>query len=186
MLRACVIDFKGNWCDYLPLVEFSYNNSYQSSIGMAPFEALYGRPCRSPLCWAEAEDFSLLGPELIQETNEKIKIIKDRLRTAQSRQKSYADRRRRLLEFQVGDFVLLKISPRKGVSRFGKSGKLASRYIGSFEIVKRVGEVAYQLALPSSLAHVHDVFHVSMLQKSQPNATQVIEWDEVPLQDDVT
>ena len=103
MLRACVLDFRGSWENHLSLVEFAYNNSYQASIGMAPFEALYGRPCRSPVCWAEVGDRSLLGPELVRETTEKIALIRERLRTAQSRQKSYADRRRRPLEFAVGD-----------------------------------------------------------------------------------
>ncbi|XP_059671067.1 uncharacterized protein LOC132316607 [Cornus florida] len=101
MLHACVLDFRGSWEDHIPLVEFAYNNSYQASIGMAPYEALYGKPCRSPVCWAEVGDGSFLGPELVQETTEKVAIIRDRLRTAQSRQKSYADRRRRALEFSI-------------------------------------------------------------------------------------
>ncbi|XP_062028654.1 uncharacterized protein LOC133744583 [Rosa rugosa] len=108
MLRACVLDFKGSWEDHLPLIEFSYNNSYHSSIGMAPYEALYGRPCRSPICWAEAGDKVLLGPEIVQETTEKISVIRDRIRTAQSRQKSYADLKRRHVEFNEGDHVFLK------------------------------------------------------------------------------
>ncbi|RVW18844.1 Transposon Ty3-I Gag-Pol polyprotein [Vitis vinifera] len=127
MLRACVLDFGGNWADYLPLAEFAYNNSYQSSIGMAPYEALYGRPCRSPLCWIEMGESRLLGPEIVQETTEKIQLIKEKLKTAQDRQKSYADKRRRPLEFEEGDWVFVKVSPRRGIFRFGKKGKLAPR-----------------------------------------------------------
>ncbi|KAM5551108.1 hypothetical protein ABKV19_026106, partial [Rosa sericea] len=125
MLRACVLDFKGSWEDHLPLVEFAYNNSYHSSIGMAPYEALYGRPCRTPICWAEVGDREFLGPEIVQETTEKIYIIRDRIRTAQSRQKRYVDLKRRPVEFEEGDHVFLKVSPMKGVVRFGKKGKLA-------------------------------------------------------------
>ncbi|GJT73227.1 putative reverse transcriptase domain-containing protein [Tanacetum coccineum] len=127
MLRACVIDFGSSWDRHLPLVEFSYNNSYHASIKAAPFEALYGRKCRSPVCWSEVGDSQLTGPEMIRETTEKIVQIKNRLLTARSRQKSYADVRRKPMEFQVGDMVLLKVSPWKGVIRFGKRGKLSPR-----------------------------------------------------------
>ncbi|RVW98761.1 Transposon Tf2-2 polyprotein [Vitis vinifera] len=127
MLRACVLDFGGNWADYLPLAEFAYNNSYQSSIGMASYEALYGRPCRSPLCWIEMGKSRLLGPEIVQETIEKIQLIKEKLKTAHDRQKSYADKRKRPLEFEEGDWVFVKVSPRRGIFRFGKKGKLAPR-----------------------------------------------------------
>lgn len=120
MLRACVLDFKGNWSDRLPLIEFSYNNSFQSSIKMTPYEALYDRPWRSPLCWIEVGESSIIGPELIQETTKKIKTICGRLVTAQGKQKSYTDNRRRVLEFQEGDFVFIEVVPRKQVMRFGK------------------------------------------------------------------
>ena len=120
----------------MPLVEFAYNNSYQASIGMAPYEELYGRPCRSPTCWLEAGESSLFGPDIVRKTTEKIQLIWERLRRAQSRHKSYADRQRRPLEFQEGDYVFLKVSPKKGVFRFGKKGKLAPRYIGPFEVIK--------------------------------------------------
>ncbi|KAM2806920.1 hypothetical protein COP1_047492 [Malus domestica] len=179
MLRACVLDFHGSWEDHLSLAEFAYNNSFQSSIGMAPYEALYGKPCRSLLCWAEVGENVLLGPEIIQETTEKIKVIKQRLLTAQSRQKNYADKRRRPLQFNIGDHVFLKVSLRKGVKRFGKSGKLAPRFIGPFEILERIGEVAYKLALPPQLSNVHNVFHVSMLRKYQPDPTHVLNWGEL-------
>ncbi|GJZ40353.1 putative reverse transcriptase domain-containing protein, partial [Tanacetum coccineum] len=118
MLRACAIDFGGNWDTHLPLVEFSYNNSYHSSVKCAPFEALYGRKCRTPIAWAEVGESKLFGPEIVQETTDKIVQIRERLKAARDRQKSYADNRRKPLEFGVGDKVLLKVSPRKGVVRF--------------------------------------------------------------------
>ncbi|KAA0038427.1 DNA/RNA polymerases superfamily protein [Cucumis melo var. makuwa] len=101
MLRACVLQFKGNWDTHLSLMEFVYNNSYQSSIGMAPFEVLYGRPCRTPVCWNEVGERKLVGPELVQVTSDNIKLIRKNLKIAQDRQKSYA--RRRDLEFQIGE-----------------------------------------------------------------------------------
>ena len=185
MLRACVLDFQGSWVEHLPLIEFAYNNSFQSSIGMAPYEALYGRPCRSLMCWTESGDATLIGPELVQETTEKIRVIRDKLLAAQSRQKSYADHRRRPLEFQVGDHVFLRVSPRKGVFRFGKKGKLAPRYIGPFEILQRVGEVAYQLALPPQLLGIHDVFHVSLLRKYETDVSHILDWQELKLQENM-
>ncbi|GKE22960.1 putative reverse transcriptase domain-containing protein, partial [Tanacetum coccineum] len=121
MLRACVIDFGNGWNRHLPLVEFSYNNSYHMSIKAAPFEALYGRKCRSPVCWAEVGSLRL---EIIHETTKKIFKIRDRMPAARDRKKSYADKRHRPLEFEVGDKVMLKVAPWKGVMRFGKRGKL--------------------------------------------------------------
>ncbi|GJU97734.1 reverse transcriptase domain-containing protein [Tanacetum coccineum] len=165
MLRACAIDFGGNWDTHLPLVEFSYNNSYHSSVKCAPFEALYGRKCRTPIAWAEVGESKLFGPDIVQETTDKIVQIRERLKAARDRQKSYADNRRKPLEFSVGDKVLLKVSPRKGVVRFGKRSKLSPRYVGPFEIVERVGPVAYRLRLPQELVGVHDTFHVSNLKK---------------------
>ncbi|KAJ0800996.1 putative nucleotidyltransferase, Ribonuclease H [Helianthus annuus] len=179
MLRACVIDFGGSWDSHLPLIEFSYNNSYHSSINMAPFEALYGRKCRSPVCWNEIGEAQLTGPELILETADKVKKIRENLQTARSRQKCYADRRRKPLEFQVGDHVLLKVSPWKGVIRFGKKGKLAPRYVGPFKIVERVGKVAYRLELPPELGNVHPTFHVSNLRKCLADENLHIPLDEI-------
>ncbi|KAM0017120.1 putative nucleotidyltransferase, Ribonuclease H [Helianthus debilis subsp. tardiflorus] len=178
MLRACVIDFGGNWDEHLPLIEFSYNNSYHTSINDAPFEALYGRKCRTPVCWAEIGEKQLSGPEIVQETTDKIIQVKERLKTARDRQKSYADNRRKPLEFQVGDKVLLKVSPWKGVVRFIKRGKLNPRYIRPFEIIRRIGPVAYQLRLPEEMAGIHDVFHVSNLKKCLADESLI-----VPLKD---
>ena len=189
MLRACVIDFGKAWDTHLQLIEFSYNNSYHTSIKAAPFEALYGRKCRSPLCWAElgdtqlapgqATDNTLTGPEIIRETTEKIVQIRERLKASRDRQKSYADNRRKPLEFQVGDRVMLKVSPWKGMIRFGKRGKLNPRYIGPFEILARIGPVAYRLLLPKELSNVHPTFHVSNLKKCLTDETLVIPWDEI-------
>ncbi|GJT04528.1 putative reverse transcriptase domain-containing protein [Tanacetum coccineum] len=142
MLRACVIDFGKGWEKHLPLVEFSYNNSYHASIKAAPFKALYGRKCRSPICWAEVGDVQLTGPEIIHKTTEKIVQIRQRLQAARDpprRQRSYANIRRKPLEFQVRDRVMLKVSPHKGVIRFGKRGKLNPWYIRPFKILERIG-----------------------------------------------
>ena len=114
----CILNFNGGWQQYLPLVEFAYNNSYQFTIGMSPFEALYGRPCRSPACWLEVGDNKLLGPDIVQETSAMIELIRGRIRIAQDRQKSYADASRRHVELEVGDQVLVRVSPMKGVMRF--------------------------------------------------------------------
>ncbi|KAL4032615.1 hypothetical protein IC575_005695 [Cucumis melo] len=165
MLRACALEFPGSWDSHLHLMEFAYNNSYQATIGMTPFEALYGKCCRSPVCWGEVGWQRLMGPELVQSTNEAIQKIRSRMHTAQSRQKSYADVRRKDLEFEVGDKVFLKVAPMRGVLRFKRRGKLSPRFVGPFEILERIGPVAYRLALPPSLSTVHDVFHVSMLRK---------------------
>nr|GEX65153.1 putative reverse transcriptase domain-containing protein [Tanacetum cinerariifolium] len=165
MLRACVMDFGNGWERHLPLVGFSYNNSYHASIKAAPFEALYGWKCRSPVCWAEVGDAQLIGPELIHKTTKNIVQIKQRIQSARDRQKSYADVRRKPLEFQVGDRVMLKVSPWKGVVHFGKQGKLNPRYIGPFKVLAKVGTIAYRLELPEQLSRIHSTFHVSSLKK---------------------
>ncbi|GJY41207.1 putative reverse transcriptase domain-containing protein [Tanacetum coccineum] len=154
MLRACVLDFGGSWDVHLPLVKFLYNNSYHSSVRCAPFEALYGRKCRSPIMWAKIREGQLIGPEFVQETTEKISQIKDRLKAARDHQKSYADKRRKPLEFSVGDYVLLKVSPWKG-------------------------SVAYRLRLLEELNGVHDTFHVSNLKKYLADPTLQVPLDEI-------
>ena len=179
MLRACVLDHKGSWEEHLPLVEFTFNNSYQASIQMAPYEALYRRPCRSPLCWTEVGESSITGPDLIRDTSEKVSLIRQRLLTAQSRQKSYADVRRQPLEFEVGDHVFLNVMPKRGVVRFGKREKLSLRFIGPFEILERIGTVAYQLVLLPSMSGVHEAFHVSMLRRYTPDPTHVVDWGQI-------
>ncbi|KAJ9564382.1 hypothetical protein OSB04_000348 [Centaurea solstitialis] len=181
MLRACIIDFGGSWEKHLPLIEFAYNNSYHSSIQAAPFEVLYGRKCRTPLCWNEVGEKQLAGPEIVQLTSDKIGQIRERLKTAQDRQKSYADKRRKPIEFRTGDSVMLKVSPWKGIIRFGKRGKLSPRYIGPFVITDRVGEVAYRLELPSELSGIHNTFHVSNLRKCLVDSDQAIPLPEVQI-----
>ena len=175
ILRACVLDHMGSWEEHLPLVEFAYNNSYQARIQMTPYEALYGRLCKSPICWTKVGESSITGPDMIRDTSEKVSLIRHRFLTAQSRKKSYADVRRRPLEFEVGDHVFLKVVPKRGVVRFGKRGKLSPRFIRLFEILKRVGTVAYRLALLSSMSGVHEVFHVSMLRRYTPDPAHVVD-----------
>jgi Integrase zinc binding domain len=179
MLRACAIEFSGSWDDHLPLCEFSYNNSYHASIGMAPFRALYGEKCRSPLNWAEVGLSQMVGPEYIVETTKVISQVKEKLRVARERQEKHANVRRRPLEFKVGDHVLLKVSPWKGVVRFVKRGKLGPRYIGPFKILETIGKVAYRLELPAELSGVHDVFHVSNLRKCLAEPTRVVPLKEI-------
>jgi len=139
MLRACVLSYSKKWDECLPLAEFSYNNSYQESIKMAPFEALYGRRCRTPLNWSEAGERNFFGPDLVGEAEDQVRLIQANLKTAQARQKSYADKRRWPLIFEVGDHVYLRVSPMKGVQRFGMRGKLAPRYVGPFLSLSVVG-----------------------------------------------
>ncbi|KAK2443483.1 hypothetical protein QL285_014583 [Trifolium repens] len=186
MLRACVLEDGGSWSNHLYLIEFAYNNSYHASIGMTPYEALYGRKCRTPLCWTEVGDRSFLGPDIVQETTLKIKSIRDKLKVAQSRQKSYADKRRRFLEFQEGDHVFLRVTPKLGLRGVFKTKKLCPRFIGPYQILRRVGPVAYQLALPPSMSGLHDVFHVSQLRKYIPDPYQPVELEQIDLQPDLT
>ena len=142
---------------------------------MAPYEALYGRLCRSPICLTKVGESSITCPDLIRDTSEKVGLIQKRLLKAQSWQKRYVDRRRRPLEFEVGDHIFLKVMPNRGVVRFGKRGKLTPRYIGPFEVLEMVGTVAYWLVLLPSLSGVHEVFHVSMLRKYTPDQTHVVD-----------
>ncbi|KAL4320065.1 hypothetical protein GQ457_18G005740 [Hibiscus cannabinus] len=168
MLRCCIIDFQGTWEKQLSLVEFAYKNSYQASIQMVPYEALYGRRCRTP------------------GATEKVKLISERLKVASDRQKSYADLKRREVEYAVGDRVFLKVSPWKKVMRFGRKGKLSPRYIGTYEIVERVGPFAYRLLLPPELERIHDVFHVSMLRKYRSDPSHVMPVEEIELNPDLS
>ncbi|KAF5803619.1 putative nucleotidyltransferase, Ribonuclease H [Helianthus annuus] len=179
MLRACIIDFGGSWDVHLPLVEFAYNNSYHASIKMAPYELLYGRKCRTPVCWGEVGPRGLAPTDIIRATNAKIDIVRAHLKAAQDRQKAYADKRNRPIEFQVGDMVMLKVSPWKGIIRFRKRGKLSPRFIGPFRIIERVGKVAYRLELPEELSGIHNTFHVSHLRKCLADETAHVHYDDI-------
>nr|ABA93015.2 retrotransposon protein, putative, Ty3-gypsy subclass [Oryza sativa Japonica Group] len=186
MLRSCALDFGGSWDKNLPYAEFSYNNSYQASLQMAPYEALYGRKCHTPLLWDQTGERQVFGMDILREAEEKVKIIQERLRMAQSRHKSYADNRRRDLNFDEGDYVYLRVTPLRGVHRFHTKGKLAPRFVGPYKIVSRRGEVAYQLELPQSLAGVHNVFHVSQLKKCLRVPTEEANLEQIEVQEDLT
>ncbi|XP_022007702.1 uncharacterized protein LOC110906960 [Helianthus annuus] len=146
---------------------------------MAPYEMLYGRKCRTPVCWGEVGPRGLAQTDIIRATNCKIDLIRTHLKAAQDRQKSYADKRMRPIEFQVGDKVMLKVSPWKGITRFRKRGKLSPRFIGPFEIVERVGKVAYRLELPEELNGIHSTFHVSHLRKCLADETARIHYNDI-------
>ncbi|CAN6711478.1 unnamed protein product [Malus baccata var. baccata] len=162
ILRSSVLQFGDAWHKRLSLIEFAYNNSFHYSITMAPFEALYGKPCRTPLCWSEVGEQVLVGPEIVDETTQNIQVIKANLKAAQDRQKSITDRHSTNRVYKV--------------LRFGKKGKLSPRYIGPYQIVERVGEVAYRLALPPELVRVHNVFHVSMLRRNKTMQMVKVLW----------
>jgi hypothetical protein len=134
MLRAHALQDKIGWDKRLSYAEFSYNNSYQASLKMSPFEALYGRNCRTPLHWDQPGERQVFGPDILLEAEENIRMVRENLKAAQSRQRSYANTRRRELSFEVGDYIYLKVSPIRGTKRFGVKGKLAPRYIGSYQI----------------------------------------------------
>ncbi|XP_070004525.1 uncharacterized protein [Nicotiana sylvestris] len=153
---------------------------------MAPYEALYGRRCRSPVGWFELGEARFFGTDLVQDALDKVKLIQEWLRTAQSRQKSYTDRKVRDVSYMVGEKVLLNVSLMKGVMRFGKKGKLSPQFSGSFEVFRSIGEVAYELALPPSLSGVHPVFHVSMLRKYIDDPSHVLDFRTVQLDGDLT
>nr|GEZ66176.1 putative reverse transcriptase domain-containing protein [Tanacetum cinerariifolium] len=183
MLRACIIDFEKSWDRHLHLVEFSYNNNYHTSIKAASFEALYGRKCRSSICWAEVGDAQLTGPEIIHETTKKIVQIKSRIQAARDRQKSYANLKRKPMDFQVSDKVMLKVSPWKGVVRFGKREKLNPRYIIPFKVLSKVRDVAYRLELPQQLSRVRSTFYVLNLKKCLSDESLVIPLNELHIDD---
>ena len=168
MLRACAIQYGTSWDKCLSYAEFSYNNSYQASLKKSPFEALYS------------------SPDIIEDAEQMVQAVRENLRIAQSRQKSYADGKRRDLTFSVGDHVYLKVSPMRGIRRFNVKGKLAPRYVGPFKVLERKGEVAYRLELPTSLSGVHDVFHISQLKKCLRVPEELAPLDGLDVQEDLT
>jgi hypothetical protein len=186
MLRACVMEYLGSWDKNLSWAEFSYNNSYQESLKMAPFESLYGRQCRTPLNWIEPGEKAIFGPDIIVEAEATVRRIQENLKVAKLRQESYTNKRRRPLQFETGDHVYLKVSLMKGVKRFGVIGKLSPRYIGPFPILEKCGNVAYKLELPPLLAGVHNIFHVSQLKKCLKPPVDIVLPEVAPLHTDLT
>ena len=186
MLRGCVMEFSGSWDRYIPFMEFAYNNSFQSSIGMAPYEALYARICRTPVRWTELKEHKLIGPNIVKDTEEKVQVIWQRLKAASDRQNSYANLKRSDIEYNVGDKVFLKVSPWRKIRRFGQKGKLSPRFIGPYEILERIDHVACRLALSSELAKLHDVFHVSMLRRYRSDESHILPVQEVQVQEDLS
>ena len=183
MLQGCVLDFPGCWNRYIPLMEFAYNNSYQSRIGMAPFEALCGRICRTPMCWTELNEHKIISPDLVKDNEEKVQIIQQKLKASSDRQRSYANLKGNDIEFEVGDKVFLKVSPWKTILCFGRKGKLSPRFIGPYEILERVGPVAYCLAFPLEFAKLHDVYHVSMLRRYRSDTSHILPVQDIQVQE---
>ena len=160
MLRACALDYGSSWDEIFPYAEFSYNNSYQASLKMAPSEALYGRRCRTPLLWDEVGDRQLFGPHLIKESEEKVKLLQDRLKVAQSGRRVLQTQKRKEVVYEIGDRAYLRVSPLRGLKRFGVKRKLAPRFVGPYRVLEHMGEVASKLESPEGLSGVHDVFPV--------------------------
>jgi hypothetical protein len=181
MICMYVITKPSKWKDYLHLVEFAYNNGYQTSAKMSPFEILYGNKCMNPISWDNPVDRIMVGPEMLQEMEIMVKKVQHNLKEAQDRHKRYADHKRRHLEFQVGDHVYLKVKAHKSSLNLGNCAKLASRFFGPFDILARIGSVAYQLALPTNLK-IHNVFHVSLLNNYVHGPTHMIDWNFVQVE----
>jgi hypothetical protein len=161
MLRASILHFDKSWDKCLSLAEFSHNNNYQASLKIAPFDALYGRRCRTLLNWSEAGERTLFGPDLVKDAEEKVQVIRENLKLAQMRPKIYHDKGTTPRHFEVGDYVHLKVSPTKGVQRFSVKGKLAPHYIGPYEVIEVCGLVAHRIQLPERFSTFHNVYHVT-------------------------
>eukprot|EP00253_Pinus_taeda_P016974 PITA_16974 len=181
MLRAYVMQQPTRWEEYLHLVEFAYNNGYHTSTQMSPFEVMYGWKCRTPSSWGGPEDKFSLGPDMLKEMEDMVRKVRVNLKAAQDRQKNFADRKRRFKEFQIGDHVYIRIQAKRSTLQWAGCAKLAPRYCGPFQILARVGPVAYQLALPSHI-RVHNVFHVSVLKKYVYDPKHVIRWQDIQVE----
>jgi hypothetical protein len=181
VLRACVLNYHDKWNKCLSLAEFSYGNSYKESLRMAPFEALFGHRCRKPLNWIEPGERMIFGLDLVTKAEEIVHRIQSNLIATKAQQESYATKRCQPLEFEAGDQVYLRVSPMQGVKRFGTKVKIAPCYTGQFPVLARLGAVAYRLEILSSLAGVHNVFHVSQLKKYLKLPADVIIDDVAPL-----
>jgi hypothetical protein len=180
-----VMDCPTKWEEYLHLVEFAYNNGYQTSLKMSPFEVMYDKKCRTPVSWDNPVDRIILGPDMLKEMETIVQKEKQNLKIAQDRQKSFADLKRTHAKFNIGDHVYLKVRPKNSALKLGKSTKLAPRYCRPFQVLARVGPVAYQLALPSNLK-VHNVFHVSLLKKYVHDITHVVNWNVIQVEPKVS
>jgi hypothetical protein len=181
MLRMYVMDRPGKWEEYLYLVEFAYNNHYQASTKLSPFEILYGRKCNTPVSWSNPVNRLMIGPYMLKYMELTVKQVQQNLKVAQDRKKSYVDAKRTPREFNVGDHVYIRVKPKKSSLQLGRYTKLAPRYCGPFKILARIGPVAYQLALPS-MVKVHDVFHVSLLKKYIHDPTHVVDWKMIQVE----
>jgi hypothetical protein len=176
-----MMDKPSKWEDYLHLVEFAYNNGYQALLKMSPFEVLYGIKCNTLVSWDNQVDRSIVGPELLKEMEEQMLKIKQNLKVAQDRKKIYADKNRTHREFKVGDHVFLKVKSNISSLKLRNCAKLAAIFCGPFEMLERIGLVAYILALPASMT-IHNVFHVSFLRKYIPDANHVIDWNVIQVE----
>jgi len=175
------MDRLSKWEDYLYLVEFAYNNGYHASLKMSPFEALHGRRCRTPVSWDNPVDRVIVGPEMLKDMEEQVVNIRQNLKIARDRQKSYVNKNRKFREFQVGEHVFLKVRAKKSSLRLGNCTKLAARFCGPFEVLGRIGLVAYELAFPPSIK-VHNVFHVSLLQKYVHDPNHLVDWNMIQVE----
>jgi hypothetical protein len=170
----------------LPWAEFSYNNNYQESLKMEPLKVLYGHRCRTPLNWIEPREKVIFGPDLVEEVEATVHSIQDILKATKLRQETYSNRRHRPLVFEVGNQVYLRVSPMKGVKKFGVKGKLAPHYIRPFPILEKCGTMVYMLDLPPSLAGVHDIFHMLQLKKRLKAPVYVVLPEVTPLEADLS
>jgi hypothetical protein len=175
MLRMHVMHQPKKWEDYLPLVEFAYNNGYQESMKMSPFEFLYGRSCNTLVSWSNPVNRNTIGTNMLKEMEQQVIQIKQNLKVAHNRHKSYENRKRTPREFKTGDHIYLRVRPRKNSLRMGACAKLAPQYCGPFEVLDRVGPVAYRIALPPTVK-AHNVFHVSLLKKYVHDSNHIIDW----------
>jgi hypothetical protein len=181
MLRMYVMDKPYKWEEYLRLVEFYYNNGYQTSLKMIPFEALYGRKCDTPVSWDNLVDRAVIGLDLLREMEEKMLKIKQNLKASQDRKKIYVDKGRTHREFKVGDHVFLKVKSNRSSLKLENCSKLEAHYCGPFEILERIGPIAYMISFPASM-YVHNVFHVSFLKKYILDANHVIDWNVIQVE----
>ena len=181
-----MIDLEGSWDRHIALVEFVYNTVSNQVLEWRLMRALYERKCRTLLCWTELSEKKVIGPDLIQETEEKVKMIRERFKVVTDRQKSYADMKRKDIRYEIGEKVFLKVSPWKNVMRFEKIGKLSPRFIRPYEVIEKVGPVAYRLALPPKLEKIHSVFHVSMLRRYRSDPSHVVSSETIELRPDLT